>query len=228
MKKLVVFTGAGISAESGLKTFRDSNGLWENHKIEDVATPEAWHKNPALVLDFYNHRRRQAIQAQPNAAHLGLANLEDFFDVHIITQNVDNLHEKAGSKNVLHLHGSLFSKCSDTNRNITAPCHEDIVQGEKAPDGGQWRPDIVWFGEAVETFEDAATIMEQADMAVVIGTSLVVYPAAQLVTFTHYGVPIYLIDPHFDGYINKFTTIIPKNATEGMLDLIHLLKTTHL
>jgi NAD-dependent deacetylase len=206
MKKLIVLTGAGISAESGLKTFRDYDGLWENHRIEEVATPNAWKSNPQLVLDFYNHRRKEAEKALPNAAHLGLVLLEKYYDIHIITQNVDNLHEKAGSQNILHLHGSLFSKCSDK---------ESI-----APDGGYWRPDIVWFGENVDNYEYATTWMQDAAIVVVIGTSLQVYPAAGLVTLAPYATPVYIIDPNMDKFINQFTTIIPKAATEGIKDLI--------
>jgi NAD-dependent deacetylase len=220
MKKLIVLTGAGISAESGLKTFRDYDGLWENHRIEEVATPNAWKSNPQLVLDFYNHRRKEAEKALPNAAHLGLVLLEKYYDIHIITQNVDNLHEKAGSQNILHLHGSLFSKCSDKDRGITAAITEDIALESIAPDGGYWRPDIVWFGENVDNYEYATTWMQDAAIVVVIGTSLQVYPAAGLVTLAPYATPVYIIDPNMDKFINQFTTIIPKAATEGIKDLI--------
>lgn len=171
-KNLVVLTGAGISAESGIATFRASNGLWEQHRIEDVATPTAWTKNPQLVLDFYNARRANAQQALPNAAHRNLKSLESLFNVHIITQNVDDLHERAESSSVLHLHGSLFSKCSDRNRNVSTPCHENMYLNEKASDGGFWRPDIVWFGEAVPNIDLAIPLVEQADILLIIGTSL--------------------------------------------------------
>lgn len=223
MNNIVVLTGAGISAESGISTFRDSNGLWENHKIEEVATPYAWQTNPQLVLDFYNARRRHAAIAQPNDAHTILAKLQEKFQVHIITQNVDNLHERAGSKHVLHLHGSLFSKCSDKDRSITAPCYEDINIKEEAPDGGFWRPDIVWFGEAVPNIELAIPIVENADLLLVIGTSLQVYPAAGLIDCTRYGTPIYVIDPNLDYTGNKFTTLIKKSATDGMKNFIQIL-----
>src|SRR5690606_5247125 len=182
-KKLVVLTGAGISAESGIATFRDSDGLWEQHRIEDVATPEAWYSNPALVLAFYNKRRQQASLAQPNEAHKILASFQDYFETYIITQNVDNLHERAGSKHVLHLHGSLFSKCSDKNINFKKACFEDIILYDKAPDGGYWRPDIVWFGEAVPNMDLAIPIVQAADIFLIIGTSLQVYPAASLSGF---------------------------------------------
>src|SRR5690554_537545 len=149
LERIVILTGAGISAESGIKTFRDADGLWENHRIEDVATPEAWHKNPELVLEFYNQRRGQLLSVQPNAAHFGLKELENEFDVHIITQNVDDLHERAGSANVLHLHGSLLSKCSSIDKSQRTPVSGDMYLSDKAPDGSIFRPDIVWFGEAV-------------------------------------------------------------------------------
>lgn len=223
MKQLVVLSGAGISAESGLRTFRDSNGLWEQHRIEDVATPEAWIRHPERVLDFYNQRRKQALAARPNSAHTGLVALQEKYFVHIITQNVDHLHEAAGSKNVLHLHGSLFSKCSDTDSTINTPVFEDMPLGEKAPDGGNWRPDIVWFGEAVELYSTAKERVQNADILIVIGTSLQVYPAAGLVHEAPYGTPIYVIDPEPGNPINRFTTLIPKKATEGMADLLSLL-----
>lgn len=223
MKKLIVLTGAGISAESGLQTFRDHNGLWEHHRIEDVATPEAWKRHPERVLDFYNRRRRQALEARPNSAHTGLVTLEATYKVHIITQNVDNLHEQAGSSSVLHLHGSLFSKCSDRDRRITAPVFEDIPLDSKAPDGGRWRPDIVWFGEAVEQYGPALDLVKTADVLVVIGTSLQVYPAAGLVDFVPYGTPIYVIDPDPGRQFNRFTTVIAQKATAGMTALLDML-----
>ena len=223
MKKLIVLTGAGISAESGLKTFRDHNGLWEQHRIEDVATPEAWKRHPELVLDFYNQRRRQALKARPNSAHTGLVTLEADYKVHIITQNVDNLHEQAGSTSVLHLHGSLFSKCSDRDRRITAPVFEDIPLNSKAPDGGSWRPDIVWFGEAVEQYDLALDLVKTADILVVIGTSLQVYPAAGLVNYVPYATPIYVIDPDPGKHFNSFTTVIALKATEGITKLLDML-----
>ena len=194
-KKLVVLTGAGISAESGIKTFRDSDGLWEGHNVMDVATPEGWYKNPALVLDFYNQRRQQLKEVQPNLGHLILAELENNFDVYIITQNVDDLHERAGSKNVIHLHGELLKVRSTKNENYILDWQDDLNFGDVDQQGNQLRPHIVWFGEQVPALEDAITITEQADYFTVIGTSLQVYPAASLINFTPKNTPIYYIDP---------------------------------
>ena len=179
-KHLVVFTGAGMSAESGLKTFRDSDGLWENYAVEDVATPEAWQKNPALVLKFYNDRRKQVKQAKPNDAHLALKDLEKKFRMSIITQNIDNLHERAGSSFVLHLHGEIM-KARGTITDKTYDIKTDIQLGDKCEENSQLRPDIVWFGEAVPKFTEAQKIVSQADILLIIGTSLSVYPAAYLV-----------------------------------------------
>lgn len=223
MKKLVVLSGAGISAESGLRTFRDSNGLWEEHRIEDVATPEAWKRHPEVVLDFYNQRRKQALAVRHNYAHTGLVTLETRYEVYIVTQNVDHLHEAAGSKRVLHLHGSLFSKCSDTDRSITEPVFDDMLLYSKAPDGGNWRPDIVWFGESVDNYSIALDIVKAADIMVIIGTSLQVYPAAGLVDQVSYGIPVYVIDPEPGQARNRFTTLIPQKATEGITKLLSLL-----
>ncbi len=196
-KRLVVFTGAGVSAESGIKTFRDSGGLWEEHKIEDVATPEAWHKNKELVLEFYNQRRKQVIQAQPNAMHLFLADLQKKFDVHIVTQNVDDLHERAGSKKVLHLHGEIMKARSSNHEHLTYALKKpDISIGDFCEKGSQLRPHIVWFGEMVPEMENAYTIAEQAELFVVIGTSLNVYPAAGLVSYVSAHTPKWLIDPN--------------------------------
>ena len=182
-KKLVVLTGAGISAESGLRTFRDSDGLWEGYNIEDVATPRAWKRNPQLVLEFYNVRRRDVAKAQPNAAHIGLAELEKDFDVHIITQNIDDLHERAGSTNVLHLHGEIFKMRSEKRMSPVHEIREDILPGQTDNDGGQFRPHIVWFEEPVPMIEIAADVASLAEIFVVVGTSLVVYPAAGLVNY---------------------------------------------
>src|ERR1700704_2736422 len=190
-KKIVVLTGAGISAESGLKTFRDSDGLWEGHNIEDVATPRAWKKNPQLVLDFYNLRRRNVTEAKPNAAHYGLAELQQNYDVSIITQNIDDLHERAGSTKVLHLHGEIFKMCSELNRSIVSNIRGDIKLGDLAEDGSQYRPDIVWFEEPVPMIEEAIPVVQSADIFVVVGTSLVVYPAAGLVNFAPRHIPKY-------------------------------------
>lgn len=197
-KRLVVLTGAGMSAESGISTFRDSNGLWENYRVEDVATPEGFARNPEMVLDFYNQRRRELQHAQPNAGHIGLAELEAKYDVRIITQNVDNLHERAGSTHVIHLHGELMKYCSVGNLEKAYdidPAHLDIHVGDLAPDGKQRRPFIVWFGEAVPMIEPAIREVEACDIFVIIGTSLNVYPAAGLLNYVRRGQPIYLIDP---------------------------------
>lgn len=218
MKKLVVLTGAGISAESGIKTFRDSDGLWEGHNVMDVATPEGWNRNQELVLDFYNQRRRQLHEVQPNLGHLTLANLESDFDVHIITQNVDNLHEQAGSSKVLHLHGELLKVRSTKNENYILDWHIDLNKGDVDPNGNQLRPHIVWFGEDVPALEEALNIVQSADFIAVIGTSMQVYPAAGLI---HYGKPetaIYYIDPKPATLYELANPleVIPMNATEGV------------
>ncbi len=194
-KKLVVLTGAGISAESGIKTFRDSDGLWEGHNVNDVATPEGWQKNPELVLDFYNQRRQQLHEVQPNLGHKILAELELHFEVFIITQNVDNLHEKAGSSNVLHLHGELLKVRSTKNSNYILDWETDLNLGDFDDKGNQLRPHIVWFGEEVPALEEAVTIVEKADILIIIGTSLQVYPAAGLMNFANPNIPVYYIDP---------------------------------
>jgi NAD-dependent deacetylase len=194
-KKIVVLTGAGISAESGIQTFRDADGLWEGHNVMDVATPEGWYKNPELVLDFYNQRRRQLLEVQPNLGHQILAELEDDFDVSIITQNVDNLHEKAGSLNVLHLHGELLKVRSTKNQNYILDWETDLNLGDFDDKGNQLRPHIVWFGEEVPALEKAVTIVEKADILIIIGTSLQVYPAAGLMNFAKQTIPVYYIDP---------------------------------
>jgi NAD-dependent deacetylase len=196
MKRLVILTGAGMSAESGIRTFRDSGGLWEQYRVEDVASIDAWHRNPDLVQRFYNERRRQLGQVEPNAGHTGLAALEKFFDVDIITQNVDNLHERAGSTKVLHLHGQLTQARSSSNPDgIIDIGYRDIKPGEKAPDGSPLRPNIVWFGEAVPAMEKAADIASYADIFAVIGTSLNVYPAAGLIHYVAMITPLFIIDP---------------------------------
>lgn len=223
-KKLVVLTGAGISAESGLKTFRDSDGLWEGYDIEDVATPGAWKKNPKLVLEFYNFRRRNVRDAQPNAAHHGLAELEKHWDVHIITQNIDDLHERAGSSKILHLHGQIFKMRSEHDEELIYDIAGDINLGDVADDGAQLRPHIVWFGEAVPAISEAVDIVRTADLFVVIGTSLVVYPAAGLVNYAPWEIPKYIIDkriPYSSSLYNL--TAIEKPATEGVGELLKLL-----
>jgi NAD-dependent deacetylase len=194
MKRLVVLTGAGISAESGLRTFRDSDGLWEGYEVTEVATPRAWQKNPALVLDFYNMRRRDVAKAQPNAGHLGLAELEKDFDVHIITQNIDDLHERAGSTKVLHLHGEIFKMRSESDESLIYHIREDMHLGQQATDGARLRPHIVWFEEPVPMIEPAARLVHSADIFVVVGTSLVVYPAAGLVDYALPGAHKFIVD----------------------------------
>lgn len=196
MKKVVILTGAGISAESGIKTFRDSDGLWEQYRVEDVATYDAYLRNPKLVLDFYNARRREVFKAKPNEGHRQLVRLEEKYDVQIITQNIDNLHEQAGSSHVLHLHGELTKARSDRDDNLIIEIGDrDIHIGDKAPDGAQLRPHIVWFGEAVPNIEPAAEMCEQADYFVVIGTSMNVYPAAGLIHYVPRSSPCWLVDP---------------------------------
>ena len=223
-KKLVVLSGAGVSAESGLKTFRDSDGLWEGYNIEDVATPRAWKKNPQLVLEFYNYRRQNVLDAQPNAAHHGLAELEKDFNVTIITQNIDDLHERAGSTNVLHLHGEIFKMRSEKNHELIYEIKSDIKIGDMAEDGGQLRPHIVWFEEPVPKIEEAIPIVRAADVFIVVGTSLVVYPAAGLVSYAPWNIPKYIIDKRIP-YTAEITNItaIEKPATEGVGALIKLL-----
>jgi NAD-dependent deacetylase len=227
MKKLVVLSGAGMSAESGISTFRDSGGLWEKYKIDDVATPDAWRRNPALVLEFYNQRRKQLFEVVPNEGHHLLAALEDRFDVHIITQNVDDLHERAGSTHILHLHGELMKVRStgidEDVYTLTKDNYETHI-GDKCPKGHQLRPHIVWFGEAVPEIENAIPIVEQADVFLIIGTSLNVYPAAGLINYVRNGVPVYLIDPNEVSVSRSGVTVIPKGASEGMKQFAELLK----
>ena len=226
-KKLVVLTGAGMSAESGISTFRDSDGLWEKHRVEDVATPEGFAANPELVLNFYNQRRRELLQTKPNAGHIGLAQLEKDFDVSIITQNVDNLHERARSSNVIHLHGELMKACSVRDPDTTydlSPDNPDIHLGDKDPHGVQLRPFIVWFGEAVPMIDAAIREVEACDIFVVIGTSLNVYPAAGLLNYVRRGQPIYLIDPKEVKAYRNDIHFIRKGASEGVRELITILK----
>jgi NAD-dependent deacetylase len=223
-KKIVVLTGAGISAESGLKTFRDSDGLWEGYNIEDVATPGAWKKNPQLVLDFYNMRRENVAEANPNAAHYGLAELEKEFDVHIITQNIDDLHERAGSTRVVHLHGEIFKMRSEKTPELVCEIRGNINIGDLAVDGGQYRPHIVWFEEPVPMIEYAIPIVRAADIFVVVGTSLAVYPAAGLVEYAGREIPKFIIDKKLP-YTRSFNnlTAIEKPATEGVRVLIEMI-----
>jgi len=223
--KLVVLTGAGISAESGLKTFRDADGLWEGYNIYDVATPEAWERNPELVQEFYNERRRQVLDAKPNQAHWLLAELERDFDVEIITQNIDDLHERAGSTKVTHLHGVITRSQSDLRTNLTYPiAGSEIKMGELCELGSQLRPHVVWFGEAVPMIEVAAKICGKADLFVLIGTSLAVYPAAGLIDFVPRDVNKYIIDPNTPD-VKRYQNIIAieQNAVNGMEHLKSIL-----
>lgn len=227
--KLVVLTGAGMSAESGIPTFRDKGGLWESHRVEDVATPEAWVRNRELVLRFYNERRQKMWAAQPNAGHLGLVKLEKFFDVEIITQNIDNLHERAGSSHVHHLHGELTkARSSDDPDLIYEIGHKDIALGDKCARGSQLRPHIVWFGEDVPFFPKAAEIVESADVVVIIGTSMQVYPAASLINYASREASVFLIDPKpAPTRRPRPVTAIAATATEGVAHLIKLLVPDH-
>ena len=196
MKNFVVFTGAGISAESGLGTFRDSGGLWDNYKIEDVATPEAFQKNPGLVLEFYNIRRRQLLGATPNDAHYALNKLQENFNLQIITQNIDDLHERSGSNNVLHLHGKLRQSKSTLDNKLYEIDGSELVLGDLCPNGGQLRPNVVWFGEAVPMMDKAIEIVKTADIFIIVGTSLNVYPAASLIHYTSNSCQKYIVDPN--------------------------------
>lgn len=230
-KKLVVLTGAGISAESGIKTFRDADGLWEGYNVLDVATYEGWLKNKALVLAFYNQRRRQLFEVSPNYGHAVLSELESDFDVHIITQNVDDLHERAGSSKILHLHGELLKVRSDKNHSVQIlDWKTDLNIGDLDANGNQLRPHIVWFGEDVPALDEAIEIVQQADYLVIIGTSMQVYPAAGLLHYTNKNVPVFYIDPNpatiYD--LNNSLEIIAMNATEGVPFLRQkLLEKTH-
>jgi len=230
-KRLVILSGAGMSAESGISTFRDTNGLWNNYRVEEVATPEGFAKNPQLVLDFYNQRRKELLTVEPNPGHYGLADLEKDFEVDIITQNVDNLHERAGSSRVLHLHGELMKSCSVRNPNKPydiEPDHPEINVGDKDAHGDQLRPFIVWFGEAVPMIEPAIRIVESADIFVVIGTSLNVYPAAGLLNYVPKGKPIYLIDPNEVQTHRHDIQFIKAGASEGVKRLRELLRGEYL
>ena len=226
MKKLVILTGAGMSAESGIKTFRDSGGLWEQYKVEEVASIEGWYRNPDLVQKFYNERRRQLENAVPNAGHTGLVEMEKLFDVQIITQNVDDLHERAGSTKVLHLHGLLTqARSSKDPERIIDIGYRDILHGEKATDGSPLRPNIVWFGEAVPAMETASDFASQADIFAVIGTSLNVYPAAGLIHYVPARISVFLIDPKpVTVYTNHKVDYITEGAGKGVAILAEKLK----
>lgn len=232
-KKLVVLTGAGVSAESGVSTFRDSDGLWEQHKVEDVASIEGWYRNPALVLDFYNARRAQLAQVKPNAAHYAIAELEKEYDVTVITQNVDNLHERAGSTRLIHLHGELtkvrpencFNEMDGFSEETVFDIGFDSIQiGDKAPNGAQLRPHIVWFGEAVPKINAAIDAVEAADIMLIVGTSLQVYPAASLYAYANAGTPIYIIDPKELMVRDARLVHIKDVATKGMEEFKNILK----
>jgi len=217
MKKLTILSGAGISAESGIKTFRDGDGLWENHNVTDVASPEGWRKDRALVLEFYNQRRRQLHEVQPNEAHQLLAELEKHFEVQIVTQNIDDLHERAGSTNILHIHGELFKSCSCNNKSLIYEQKEDINIGDKAEDGAQLRPFIVWFGEDVPLYQTAKEIVKEADILLVIGTSLQVYPAAGLIHDIKDDCLLIVINPNETGFgYGQRAVVMKETATQGM------------
>jgi len=223
MKHIVVLTGAGMSAESGIKTFRDSDGLWEGHDVMDVATPKGFVANPRLVLDFYNQRRRQLFEVEPNAAHIDLAKLETDFKVSIITQNVDDLHERAGSTNITHLHGELRKVRSTHDVNDIKAWETDLILGDLCENGHQLRPHIVWFGEDVPMIEKAVEICETADILIIIGTSMQVYPAAGLMNYVPPNTPIFFIDPKPNMTSKKHVTVIAKPATVGVKKVIELL-----
>ena len=219
MKKCVVLTGAGISAESGLQTFRDSGGLWEGYRVEDVCTPEAFARSPQTVIDFYNARRRAAAAAEPNTAHFALADLERAYDVQIITQNVDDLHERAGSGKVLHLHGELNKLRSTVDENEILSWRGDQTLADRDSRGRPLRPHIVWFGEAVPLIEEAVRLVEAADIVIVVGTSLKVYPAASLLHYARFGVPVYLIDPKPNADVSG-VEILAQTAVRGVPALV--------
>ncbi len=223
--KLVVLTGAGMSAESGIKTFRDSDGLWENYHIEDVCTPEALNRNPELVNNFYNERRKQLYEAQPNEGHRGLAELEKYFNVEIITQNIDDLHERAGNRHVLHLHGELKKVRSSKNPNLIYDLDGwELKSGSLCEDGSPLRPHVVFFGEAVPNIEPAIALVQQADIFVIIGTSLAVYPAASLLHYVPQGIPIFIIDPQIPQQARQSGFhLIEKGASEGVAELKKIL-----
>lgn len=231
--KITVLTGAGVSAESGISTFRDSDGLWENHKVEDVASIEGWYRNPAMVLDFYNARRAQLASVRPNAAHIAIAGLEEDYDVTVVTQNVDNLHERAGSTRIIHLHGELTKVrpencCNDrdgfSEETVFDIGADEVHIGDLAPNGAQLRPHIVWFGEAVPKIEAAIDAVEAADILLIVGTSLQVYPAAGLYRYARMDTPIYIIDPKELSVRDGRLTHIRDVATKGMETFKNLLK----
>lgn len=221
-KKITILTGAGISAESGIATFRDSNGLWENHDIQEVASPEGWHKNRALVLEFYNQRRRDILKVEPNAAHTALVELEEKYEICIVTQNIDDLHERAGSKRIVHLHGELLKARSTLDASLVYDWRKDINLDDKCEKGSQLRPHIVWFGESVPMIEKAAAVTSISDIIIIIGTSMQVYPAAGLVDYAQPRTPIYFIDPNpsinENGYYNL--KVVAQKATVGVRKVV--------
>ncbi|MEL7118925.1 MAG: Sir2 family NAD-dependent protein deacetylase [Bacteroidota bacterium] len=223
-EKIVVLSGAGISAESGIKTFRDAGGLWEGHDVMEVASPQGWAKNPALVLDFYNQRRRQLKEVAPNFGHEAMVQLEEKYDVHIVTQNVDNLHEKAGSNTIIHLHGELVKSRSTQDENLVYDCQDDINIGDLCELGSQLRPHIVWFGEMVPMLQVAAQTIVDAHKVIIIGTSMQVYPAAGLISFAPADAEVYYVDPNPSiNYELQFTnnlTVVEDKATSGMQTLL--------
>lgn len=222
MKKIVVLTGSGISAESGIKTFRDSGGLWEDHDVMEVASINGWLKNPEKIIHFYNQRRSQLKTVKPNAAHIALANLEKKFDVTIITQNVDDLHERAGSSDILHLHGELLKVRSSQNPDLIYEWKKDLKIGDVCGENSQLRPHIVWFGEIVTELNNAIEITKQADILIIIGTSMLVYPAAQLINYTKPNIPIFFVDPNPNiprGRHSKLV-VIEESATRGVVNLV--------
>lgn len=224
-KKIVVMTGAGISAESGIKTFRDADGLWEGHDVMEVASPEGWNRNRALVLDFYNQRRKQLKEVEPNEGHLALVDLEQKYEVNIITQNVDDLHERAGSSNIVHLHGELTKVRSTLDESLVYTRHDDINLEDKCEKGAQLRPHIVWFGEMVPMLETAAHLATQADIIIIIGTSMKVYPAAGLVGYAQAQVPVYYIDPrpsiNYELQMNNNLTVVEEVASSGVRKVVN-------
>jgi len=228
MKRIAVLTGAGMSAESGISTFRDSNGLWENHDVMEVASPQGWRKNRELVQRFYNDRRRQLKEVEPNAGHKGVAYLQDDYHVDVITQNVDDLHERAGSKNVLHLHGELRKVRSTLDPSLVYDWLDDVTENDKCERGAQLRPHIVWFGEQVPMLEPAADLVSQADAVVIIGTSMQVYPAASLVGYAYHNTPVFYIDPNpqisLELERRKNLTVIAEKATVGVSILVEKLQ----
>ena len=227
MSKIIVLTGAGISAESGIKTFRDAGGLWEGYRVEDVATPEAWHRQPDVVLQFYNERRKQLLDVRPKASHVALATLEQKHDVTVITQNVDDLHERAGSKKIIHLHGELLKARSSKYEELIYDCFTELKIGDVCKEGYQLRPHIVWFGEMVPMLESAIAAIHDADIVIVIGSSMQVYPAASLVAYAPLDAMIYYIDPNpqlnYELGQRGNLKIIAKKATVGVEEAIAML-----